>query len=50
MEDLGVPLDEVSMDRKPKWPYIDVLTLSMTFSSEFGQSMAKQTKRMSVSG
>ena len=26
------------------------LTLSMTFSSELGQSMAKQTKSMSVSG
>lgn len=25
-------------------------TLSMTFSSEFGQSIAKQTKRRSVSG
>lgn len=25
-------------------------TLSMTFSSELGQSMAKQTKRRSVSG
>jgi hypothetical protein len=26
------------------------LTLSKTFSSEFGQSIAKQTNRMSVSG
>ena len=26
------------------------LTLSITFSREFGQSMAKQTKRRSVSG
>jgi hypothetical protein len=26
------------------------LTLSMTFSSELGQSIAKQTKRRSVSG
>jgi hypothetical protein len=26
------------------------VTLSMTFSSELGQSMAKQTKMMSVSG
>jgi len=26
------------------------LTLSMTFSSELGQSMAKQTNRRSVSG
>ena len=26
------------------------LTLSITFSKEFGQSMAKQTKRRSVSG
>ena len=26
------------------------LTLSITFSNEFGQSMAKQTKRRSVSG
>ncbi len=28
----------------------DMLTLSMTFSNEFGQSMAKQTNRRSVSG
>lgn len=28
----------------------DMLTLSMTFSNELGQSMAKQTKRRSVSG
>ena len=27
-----------------------MLTLSMTFSNELGQSMAKQTKRRSVSG
>lgn len=27
-----------------------VVTLSMTFSRELGQSMAKQTKRRSVSG
>ncbi len=27
-----------------------MLTLSITFSKEFGQSMAKQTKRRSVSG
>jgi hypothetical protein len=27
-----------------------LLTLSITFSSELGQSMAKQTKRRSVSG
>jgi hypothetical protein len=49
MEDFGVPLGGVS-----KITYlIDVLsprTLSKTFSSEFGQSIAKQTKSRSVSG
>lgn len=47
MKDFGVPLCYVSMlyfGRTSK------LTLSMTFSRELGQSMAKQTKRRSVSG
>jgi hypothetical protein len=49
MKDFGVPLEIISIER-----YILVgataPTLSMTFSSEFGQSIAKHTKRRSVSG
>lgn len=42
IESVSWPLQQVSRSR--------ILTLSMTFSSEFGQSIAKQTKRRSVSG
>jgi hypothetical protein len=49
VEDFWVPLLAllVLFARLFEWV---VLTLSMTFSSELGQSIAKQTKRRSVSG
>lgn len=49
MENFGVPLLALSVwfVGPSEWA---VLTLSMTFSSEFGQSIAKQTNRRSVSG
>lgn len=49
MKDLGVPLlKELATIKQINFKRIN--TLSMTFSREFGQSIAKQTKRMSVSG
>lgn len=47
VQDLGVPLVMVSIVRQSIGR---IHTLSMTFSRELGQSMAKQTKRRSVSG
>ena len=41
--------DFVSQDARPGFVGLS-LALSMTFSSEFGQSIAKQTKIRSVSG
>lgn len=48
VQDLGVPLAMVSYDGSQC--RVDVHTLSMTFSRELGQSIAKQTNRRSVSG
>lgn len=48
VKDLGIPLESVSFCFATGAR--DELTLSKTFSSEFGQSMAKQTKSRSVSG
>lgn len=61
VEDFGIPLggEEISISVKWRCPkkggacYLrggDQITLSMTFSSEFGQSIAKHTKIKSVSG
>lgn len=51
VKDFRVPLFMVSLESEV---VVDAqhgcLTLSSTFSSEFGQSMAKQTKSRSVSG
>lgn len=49
MEDFGIPLFALSVLFAGSSERI-VLTLSMTFSRELGQSIAKQTKRRSVSG
>lgn len=46
MKDFRVPLRVVSLVHKGS----KIRTLSITFSSEFGQSIAKQTNRRSVSG
>jgi hypothetical protein len=48
MEDFGIPLWPVSLDLEKKKG--EAFTLSITFSRELGQSIAKQTKRRSVSG
>jgi hypothetical protein len=49
MQDLGIPLGILSV-MIPEDMACGTQTLSMTFSSELGQSMAKHTKRRSVSG
>jgi hypothetical protein len=49
VEDLGIPLRRVSKLAPLRGNSL-VLTLSKTFSREFGQSIAKQTKSRSVSG
>lgn len=51
VKDFRVPLFMVSLQPKVALDAEEGhLTLSSTFSSEFGQSMAKQTKSRSVSG